>query len=164
MKICSKCKVKKDICEFYTNNRSKDGLLSRCKDCHKELTKTTPEMAITRKLYRETNKQRLSESKKISYYKKQEKYKEDSRIYYHNNIEIIKLKNEEYRNNNKDKISDIGKIYRIKNKDILMKKQIIITLKYFLIIKSETGHTRYSSDRGTTPVRSRISRGRSKAR
>ena len=125
MKICSKCKVKKDICEFYTNNRSKDGLLSRCKDCHKELTKTTPEMAITRKLYRETNKQRLSESKKISYYKKQEKYKEDSRIYYHNNIEIIKLKNEEYRNNNKDKISDIGKIYRIKNKDILMKKQII---------------------------------------
>jgi hypothetical protein len=125
MKTCSKCGQSKELSEFYVNNKAKDGLFSRCKSCHKELIKTTPEKAIKRKLYREANKTMLSESKKRSYYKNQEKYKEDSRQYYHDNVEAIKIRDLKYRNNNKDKISNIGKIYRTKNKEILMQKQII---------------------------------------
>jgi hypothetical protein len=32
-KICNKCKEKKNICEFYKNNDSPDGLRSNCKVC-----------------------------------------------------------------------------------------------------------------------------------
>lgn len=34
-KICSKCQIFKDLSEYYKQNRSKDGLQSRCKDCDK---------------------------------------------------------------------------------------------------------------------------------
>lgn len=125
MKTCSKCKIEKETYEFYVNKRAKDGLQHRCKSCHKELTKTTPEKAMKRKLYRESNKTMLSESKKNSYNKNKEKYLEDSRRYYRDNIEVIKIRDLKYRNNNKDKIRNINKTYRTKNKDILMKKQII---------------------------------------
>jgi len=33
MKICSKCKIPKDVNDFYKSKVGKDGLQSRCKDC-----------------------------------------------------------------------------------------------------------------------------------
>jgi len=32
-KICSKCKEDKNVCEFYRNGDSPDGLRSNCKKC-----------------------------------------------------------------------------------------------------------------------------------
>ena len=37
-KVCSKCKVEKDLSEFYKNKLSKDGLDYYCKDCRKKQT------------------------------------------------------------------------------------------------------------------------------
>lgn len=39
MKICTKCGARKRSNGFYTNERTKDGLRSECKDCSKESTK-----------------------------------------------------------------------------------------------------------------------------
>ena len=32
-KVCSKCKVEKQVCEFYKDKQKKDGLTSTCKIC-----------------------------------------------------------------------------------------------------------------------------------
>lgn len=37
MKICSKCKVNKPLCEFNKNKQHKDGLHSYCKNCYKTI-------------------------------------------------------------------------------------------------------------------------------
>ena len=34
-KICSKCKIEKNFCEFYYQSKSKDGKKSSCKECTK---------------------------------------------------------------------------------------------------------------------------------
>lgn len=49
-KICSKCKEKKDISEFWKHKRSKDGLYCWCKKCWKEYGKK----------YYQKNKERIS--------------------------------------------------------------------------------------------------------
>jgi hypothetical protein len=47
-KICSKCKIEKDISEFGIVRRNKDGRMSMCKACHKEIR--MPEDKEKRKL------------------------------------------------------------------------------------------------------------------
>ena len=77
-KICSKCKVEKDICEFNNRNTSKDGKRSSCKKCdfedvekwrqnNKEKTKQQKQRYLKKhcqenlnrgKKYRENNKEK----------------------------------------------------------------------------------------------------------
>lgn len=38
-KICNKCLVEKDICEFHKHNREKDGRYHQCKECRKVKSK-----------------------------------------------------------------------------------------------------------------------------
>jgi hypothetical protein len=38
-KVCSKCKVEKEICEFHKSSRSNDGFRGQCKECRKVDTK-----------------------------------------------------------------------------------------------------------------------------
>lgn len=33
-KVCNRCKIEKNICEFGKYKKSKDGLLNRCKECN----------------------------------------------------------------------------------------------------------------------------------
>lgn len=40
MKICTKCKIKKDPTAFYKRKLVKDGLNSWCKDCHRAYNST----------------------------------------------------------------------------------------------------------------------------
>ena len=37
-KICSKCKVEKDVCEFYKNNRNPNIYRGQCKKCMNEFS------------------------------------------------------------------------------------------------------------------------------
>lgn len=39
MKTCSKCGSRRSASGFYSNNRTKDGLRSECRDCSKNMTK-----------------------------------------------------------------------------------------------------------------------------
>lgn len=41
MKICSKCKIEKDECEFFFKNKNKNILHSYCKKCKREIDKNT---------------------------------------------------------------------------------------------------------------------------
>jgi hypothetical protein len=61
-KICSKCKIEKDVCEFRKSSKMKNGLQSECKSCAKlryELNRE--ENLIKKKIYTEKNKEKKSE-------------------------------------------------------------------------------------------------------
>jgi hypothetical protein len=72
MKICSKCRIEKDVSEFYSNKSRTDGLASDCIECKKvyhsnpevkrrfELYRATPEAKARVKAYNATPKARIS--------------------------------------------------------------------------------------------------------
>lgn len=90
-KKCSKCNITKEFLDFNKDDRSKDGLLSSCKNCVKEYRENNKEKI---KKYREDNKEELKQKKKEYYLT----YKE-------NNKDKIKESNKKYKQKNKDKIN-----------------------------------------------------------
>jgi len=57
MKVCNKCKIEKDICNFSKYSKSKDGLQHHCKSCNKEYKLKNLEK------YKELNKKWFIENK-----------------------------------------------------------------------------------------------------
>lgn len=90
-KICSCCKIEKDIKCFSKRKSSKDGHHPHCKDCTKE----------KKKKYYEENKEKILKNMK-GYYKKHKK-------------EII-VRNTEYYKNNKNHLMNKAKIRNAKRK------------------------------------------------
>jgi hypothetical protein len=100
-KICSKCKVEKDVCEFGVHNSTKDKLRKICNECRK----------IEGKIYRKQN----SETRKLTlknWYSKNPKYNKN---YYLNNTESINKQNKEWYENNKEKHRENDRNWREKN-------------------------------------------------
>ena len=62
VKVCSKCKVEKEVTEFHKNKIKKDGLNSRCKVCYKQ--------------YYEANKKHIKETSKKWYQDNKEHHNE----------------------------------------------------------------------------------------
>lgn len=100
-KICTKCKISKDLSEFSKDKYKSDGYVSRCKSCGKE--------------YREANKDR---------------FKAWNAEHYKNNPEIHKAKKQRLKENNpdyfknhykknKEKKQAYKKIYNTENRDII---------------------------------------------
>jgi hypothetical protein len=104
MKVCTKCKVEKEVINFSKHKGTKSGFGSRCKECSKEYYKK----------YHEKNKNYSKEHRK----KNKEYYKE----YRKNNSEKNKEYYKKWREENKEKIKQNAKIYFQKNKEILQKK------------------------------------------
>jgi len=86
IKVCNRCNLEKELCEFGILTKNTDGLRNTCKVCR----------AIDDKKYRENNKERVYEIKrnwvknnqnhKKEYYKKnKERLKMESRIFYEKN-------------------------------------------------------------------------------
>lgn len=109
-KICTKCKIEKELCEFNKNSQRKDGYSLYCKNCRK----------IDTKKYRELNREKLLISS--SNFRKENplKVKESKKQYYINNIDKIKEKNRQYNLNNRDK----RLLHYEKNKDKTIKKSL----------------------------------------
>jgi hypothetical protein len=109
-KVCSNCKIEKDLCEFNKLSKSKDGRHPYCKECRKSQTKK----------YRELNREKLLKSS--SNYRKNNplKVKENKKRYHLKNIDKIKEKLRQYQLNNKDK----RRTYKEKNKDKLKEKRL----------------------------------------
>ena len=79
-RICTKCKIVKDISMFYRNKAKKDGRQSHCKMCHNEITikwrnnnpdkyskyncnhRRNKEMKIKSKIRSRTNRRNLTDS------------------------------------------------------------------------------------------------------
>lgn len=86
-KICSKCRVEKEVCEFVKSSKMKNGLKSECKLCSK-----------------------------LNYESNREKYLIQKKIYTENNKEKKYEYDKEYRLKNKIKINEYTRNYRKKRR------------------------------------------------
>lgn len=104
-KICSKCKIEKDICEFYSNPKNKLEYRSSCKSCMKKNQQIYSKINrdkrnLTQKIWRENNIEKIKDYRKKYYEINPEKYKLISKTYRDNNPEKINLYNKKYYEDN----------------------------------------------------------------
>jgi hypothetical protein len=122
-KICRKCNIEKETCEFGKRKTSKDGLRSYCNQCRslesKQYRLKNPEKRKnTIKNYYEKNKDIINEKSKQYRLKNLEKLKEISLKSYHknkNNEKNIRYR-KKYRKLNRKKRAEYEK--ELKNKNI----------------------------------------------
>jgi len=132
MKICSKCKVEKELDFFKTDKRRTDGKGSCCKACdnkaHKACYKKNPKKIkdsnkacykknkekrrAYRKTYCEDNPEKVKVSNKACYKKNKEKRNLDSKAYRKANPEKIKANNKAWREVNPEKAKASNKAWR----------------------------------------------------
>jgi hypothetical protein len=93
-KICSKCKIEKDICEFH-RGKTKDGYQYKCKECKKEYSKLN--------FIKENNRKTLWAKNNPT------KVKESKQKYYNNNVDKEQFRNNQYTQNRK-KIDVVFKV------------------------------------------------------
>jgi hypothetical protein len=140
-KICKKCLIEKDVCEFHKNSNSRDGLRSKCKECISfyfkyEISQDALKSKKERnKIYREQNKESIKSYIKKYYDENPEKF-EDRRLY----LVKYRKKNLEYyrtyhkKRNETDSNYKLIKVLRsrlnkiIKNKNIIKGESTIFVL------------------------------------
>jgi hypothetical protein len=111
MKICSKCKIQKDVSNFYKSKSSNDGLYNVCKECDKkrclEYYKSNSEYIIKKKKeYTEENSESVKEY--------QNQYRSENKDKLKLNRELNKVYFKNWWSENKEKSSLYGKRYRVK--------------------------------------------------
>jgi len=104
MKICTKCKTKKDISEFGKLKSSKDGHKGMCKKCHILETlewqgKNTDKVKKSNKKYRDKNPEKVKEANKK---RTKEKIKKANNIWRKNNLEAGRQSVRNWKQKNKD--------------------------------------------------------------
>ena len=99
LKICSQCKIEKELFQFSFHKTTKDGLYGQCRECRNK----------NNRKYEKNNKELIIINKKH---------------YYQDNKKIINEKNKQYRINNKEKLQQYYKdnkeykqLYRLNNKE-----------------------------------------------
>lgn len=103
MKICNRCKNKKDLEEYYKDRTSKDGYDSRCKNCRSEYGQENREkILIKTKEYYENHKEEQSNRMKLWRLNNPEKQKEILLNYELNNKEKIREYHRKYDKENMD--------------------------------------------------------------
>jgi len=85
-KVCTKCKVEKELNQFHKNKSMKDGFNYNCKNCRMEYTKENgvgnyinnlDNVLKSKKIYRENNKEHIREYRKLW----KEKTKQNNPLY-----------------------------------------------------------------------------------
>lgn len=112
-KICSRCKIEKNINEFNKNRSKSAGINSECRDCAKKysaIKRKCPDYINYKKEYRKKNAEKIKQKRKEYYEKNSKKENQQSKIYKQNNVE---------------KIKEQAKIWRQKNIDIIKEKEKI---------------------------------------
>lgn len=94
MKICGKCKLEKDLSEYYQSKNSKSGYQSYCKNCSKNRNEYM-------KRYRELNNEKIKISQKQWYSENRENQLVKFQEYYNDNVDSIKDKHKAHYENNK---------------------------------------------------------------
>ena len=113
MKICSKCKIEKDLSCFYFKNKKLNTYRNQCKKC--ELEK--------KKEYYIANSEKINEKVKLYGYNNKSKRNIYAKEYYSLNKEIIIEKDKKYKEKNKKHIKQIKrKKYIEKSLEIANKK------------------------------------------
>jgi len=114
-KICSKCKIGKEVCEFSKNTQKKDGLHPSCKDCCKDFYNKNKQLILDRnKLWRITNPE-VKKNSDLNYrLNNPDNRKKSDKVYREKNLEKIKLRKKVWKKNNPEYQTQ----YEKKRKDI----------------------------------------------
>ena len=115
MKICSKCKLDKELQQFPKSNRYKTGYNPICKQCINTINK----------IYRNRNLQQFKNNRKQYYQKNINKMRLEKRRYYETHKEQKSNYDIIYRENNKTKIANYKKLWEqnLKNDPIFKIKR-----------------------------------------
>lgn len=111
-KVCSRCRVEKDVLDFYRKKSNADGLLQACKQCivedsMKYYHKNKAQIIGKQRIYKKANRMRARQLEQI---------RRD-----HNKSEI-RRRQFLYRVNNRDKIKEAWAKYSKKNRTLLREK------------------------------------------
>lgn len=111
-KICSKCLVEKDVCEFHKHKGRKDGYCAICKICRKPIVKK----------YYEENKDLVNIRRSKKYYENHEENLLKDRERIKNERETRLERSKRYYEDNKDKVKEYKKNHYELNKEKYIKK------------------------------------------
>jgi hypothetical protein len=150
-KVCDRCNLEKELCEFGILKKNTDGLRNTCKVCR----------GIDDKKYRENNKKRICEINKNwiknnpshskNYYKKnKERLKMESRIYYEKNKLRYNQQSLSWNQINSEKRKKITKKHKQKP-EIKLKENIRHRVYIFLKSKNLRKNNKTFEIIGCTP-------------
>lgn len=131
-KVCTQCCEEKPITEFYKNKVSIDFHKTQCKKCYTsnrieyrksyyELNKE--KLAESSRIYRESNKEKVSERFKSWYEANKEYRAEYCKIRRSENKEVIAIQKKVWNEANKERNAEVAKVYREENRERLSAKQ-----------------------------------------
>lgn len=151
-KVCSKCKIEKDVCEFGNSKSSKDGLLYCCKECNKLRGKKYAQenykkVLDTQKRWRKKNPEWVSNRYKKYRLENSEKVLEMNRNWYKNNPEKKKI----YRENYKPRKRERRKERRENDNVFNLVNRLRCRLRKYLITLNITKKNRTFDIVGCTP-------------
>lgn len=159
MKICSTCKLAKDLSSFNKNKKLKDGLCHECKQCKrdynlKRYSLKQNEIKEKTKLYRLENKDKITSYQKEYRINNSDKLKNLKIKYYSSEDNRNKKKQLDkiYRNNNKETIKINKRKWEIKNyqNNIQYKLSHILRKRLILAINSNFKNGSAVKDLGCT--------------
>ena len=97
-KVCTKCKVAKEVSEFHKQKDKLDGYRSHCKSCRIQTFKDNEKQLVKRrKKLRQQNKDKIN--KRV-------------REHYAKNIDLMRQKNKEYYRRNREKLLIKDRLYK----------------------------------------------------
>ena len=121
-KICSKCSIEQNVCEYHKDNTKKDGLRPECKSCKKK--------------FLEDNKSIISERQKGYYEKHKEQRLNHSKEYYQKNKSQKQTYSLKYYEENKSKINTYRKFRKKTDPIYKLRVGMSIRLNHFLKTKN----------------------------
>lgn len=105
-KVCTKCKVEKNIIFFSKCAKFKDGLQKWCKECKKQHYNLNKDYILKRqKIYKENNREFVLERKRQYHHNNKEKISKKAKINYQKNKKNRLEKASNYRVQNKERIN-----------------------------------------------------------
>jgi hypothetical protein len=139
-KICSKCKIEKDVCEFSARKNRKCKFKSRCKLCTNENGKKYREnnselVKSRKKIYYNNNSEKLNKKTREWYEKNSEKSCQQKKEYYVKNRELVLERSKLWVKNNRDKVNNYVK--RKKEKTPLFKVELNIRSRMAQYLKQK---------------------------
>jgi hypothetical protein len=106
-KICSKCLIDKELCEFNKHRLSKDSHKSCCRECQK----------IESKIYKLKNREKIKETSRQYFLKNKDRIMKVHDEYHIKNVKNIKERKKKHYKNNKTKYILHQQIYRENNRE-----------------------------------------------
>lgn len=142
-KICSKCKIEKDVCEFNIRKNRKSGFTSHCKLCicknaKKYRVNNSDIIKYNKKLYYDKNRETLNKKTREWYEKNSEYALQQKKDYYNQNREVVLERSKLWSKNNRDKINKYLQTKKIENPLFKLELNVRGRIKQYLKQKNIT--------------------------